>query len=379
MSAQPRKFFPALESLRGVAALVVIIYHVGWMSPFYEIGFIRNGALMVDIFFVLSGFVMVHCYGQRLGGSTRFWGFVSSRLWRIYPLHLLMLFVFLGIEILKYIAELNFGIISGTPAFSKSNEESFVYHLFLLHSLIQDHGSFNFPSWSISTEFYTYIVFAFTVVFLKKKNFSSIIFVIIAGLSLFKIIALGHTSLTFDYQDSIYRCLYGFFVGAFAYKVYQKISAVNELKNNQSIVLFLFFLISILLVYGLSIKHDNYIEFFIPPLAAILILLLALYPKCVVTKAFCWRPLLWLGKVSYSMYMIHMVFIWAFSAFMQTVLKTPKVTIESNDTVIMSSMLGGAFLTFFLLICVLCTSHFTYKYIENPCRKFSKLKNKRHK
>ncbi|MFT6909794.1 MAG: peptidoglycan/LPS O-acetylase OafA/YrhL [Oleiphilaceae bacterium] len=369
---QPRSFFQSLESLRGIAALVVVLNHVGWMNPLYEIGFIRNGALMVDLFFVLSGFVIVHCYGHRFIDQGSLWAFLKARFWRLYPLHLLMLFVFLGIELIKYVAELKLGIVSGNPAFSKSNGESFFYQIFLLHSLIQDHGSFNSPSWSISTEFYTYISFAIVMAIVKTERFLSFIFITIVVLSLFIILKTGHASLTFDDQYTIFRCSYGFFIGAFVHGIYQKLSVLDQLKNNPHIGSATLLFIIILLAYVLGIKQDNFIEFFMPPLVGVLILLLTLFPENIATKTFCWPPFLWLGKVSYSIYMVHMAFIWFFSALAQAVMRIPKTTIDNGDTIVSTSMLEGTIMIFALVICVLYTSHFTYKYIEDPFRKFAK-------
>ena len=370
MQIKQRNYFQSLESLRGIAALIVVLYHVGWMYPLYDIGFIRNGALMVDLFFVLSGFVMVHCYREYFFENNGLLKFLKARFWRLYPLHLLMLFVFLGIELIKYVAELKFGIVSGSPAFVKSNWESFSYQIFLLHSLVQEHGSFNSPSWSISTEFYTYIVFAFIMINVRKYNLLPLIFIGVAGVSLFIILNNGHDSLTFDYQDSIFRCFYGFFIGAFTYEVYQKTLNRPFIKNNfiGSICFIFIFIISI---YILGIKHDNYIEFLTPFLFSFLILTLVFFPKNACHKALCWMPFQWLGKVSYSIYMIHMAYIWVFSAALQAVMKVPKGTVD-GDEVIMTSMLFGSIVTFLLIICILGTSYFTFKYIEDPFRKFAK-------
>ena len=58
--------YGSLESLRGVAALLVAFYHVAWLIRFTMRGSCGNSYLMVDLFFVLSGFVMCHGYGDRI-------------------------------------------------------------------------------------------------------------------------------------------------------------------------------------------------------------------------------------------------------------------------------------------------------------------------
>jgi peptidoglycan/LPS O-acetylase OafA/YrhL len=364
MPSSTRVFFRQLEALRGIAALIVVIYHVGWINPLYDIGIIRNGALMVDVFFVLSGFVMMHCYGEYFVNKAKVIIFMKSRFWRLYPLHLLMLCVFLLIEIAKYIAELKFDVQSGAPAFSKSNGESFFYQVFLLHSLFQDHGSFNSPSWSISTEFYTYILFAFLMTFTHNVKQRYIIFICISAISLFTILSLGHKSLTFDYQDSIFRCFYGFFIGAFTYEIYKiMLKRVQELQYKK--IKFIFLTITlIILVYILAIKHDNYLEFVVPPLVGLFILLIILSPNNIINKILCLPLFLWLGKISYSIYMIHLAFIWFFSALMQVLMKAPKIEAENGDLVISIPQFQGGIMVIVLLSSILFFSHFTYKYIE---------------
>ena len=60
-------FFLGLQSLRGVAALIVLLFHIpAWYAPFSEANTVRNGYLMVDLFFVLSGFVLMHAYGASI-------------------------------------------------------------------------------------------------------------------------------------------------------------------------------------------------------------------------------------------------------------------------------------------------------------------------
>ncbi len=81
--------FIALDGLRGVAALVVIVMHRGrWWYP--QGGFLGHGYLAVDFFFLLSGFVIAFAYDSRLQAGMSPWRFMGLRLIRLYPL------IFLG-------------------------------------------------------------------------------------------------------------------------------------------------------------------------------------------------------------------------------------------------------------------------------------------
>jgi peptidoglycan/LPS O-acetylase OafA/YrhL len=78
--------FGTLDGLRGVAVMVVVLYHAGiifgaWISRF--------GYLAVDLFFALSGFVLSHAYDNRFVGGMRVAEFLYLRVVRLYPLYFL--------------------------------------------------------------------------------------------------------------------------------------------------------------------------------------------------------------------------------------------------------------------------------------------------
>lgn len=103
-----RPRYDILDGLRGVAALMVLLYHVFndaksffvWPTPVYEF---YHGFLGVDFFFILSGFVMGYAYDESLtsgpypgrGGTLTFWGFIKRRLIRLHPM--VVMGVFLGL------------------------------------------------------------------------------------------------------------------------------------------------------------------------------------------------------------------------------------------------------------------------------------------
>src|ERR1700744_4959496 len=91
MSSSRPQDIPALTGLRGVAALWVVLFHMELETP---IPIIEKGYLGVDIFFILSGFILMHVYADRK--EFNYNEFVRARLARIYPLHMLSLVV-LGI------------------------------------------------------------------------------------------------------------------------------------------------------------------------------------------------------------------------------------------------------------------------------------------
>jgi peptidoglycan/LPS O-acetylase OafA/YrhL len=147
-----------LDSYRFIAASLVCLYHFNKadvlglqaLAPGFS-----NIQLMVDFFFVLSGFVIAKTYAGKVTDGASFGRFMWKRLARLYPLHL----VTLGVGILG-------GMIVGTGALQPGTNpdvfsgKAILANLTLTHSMgVTSYGSFNIPSWSISAEMFVYALF----------------------------------------------------------------------------------------------------------------------------------------------------------------------------------------------------------------------------
>lgn len=82
--------YELLDGLRGVAALLVVFYHIFEGLSFAAGGtlitVINHGYLAVDFFFILSGFVIGYAYDDRLGKSMSLGNFFKRRLIRLHPM-----------------------------------------------------------------------------------------------------------------------------------------------------------------------------------------------------------------------------------------------------------------------------------------------------
>ena len=88
-----RESLSGLQALRGIACLLVLGYHLQMWEASLGLGLPFFGAFRwfgyagVDLFFVLSGFVIAHANAGRLGQPTAVPGYLARRLWRIFPLY----------------------------------------------------------------------------------------------------------------------------------------------------------------------------------------------------------------------------------------------------------------------------------------------------
>ncbi len=143
-----------LTALRFFAAMWVVLYHFWPNLQADRPNIIARGYLGVELFFVLSGFILCHVYlesfrARRFGYRDFLW----ARLARIYPMHLSII---AGLALL--IGGLSFaGIHAGDKLIIWS---SLPAHLTLTQAWgLAPHGGWNHPSWSISAEWFAYLTF----------------------------------------------------------------------------------------------------------------------------------------------------------------------------------------------------------------------------
>lgn len=151
--------FVALDSLRGVAALLVVAFHVfdGGVAPGWS--FARHGWVFVDFFFVLSGFVIAGAYGEKLAQGFPVLRFMVLRWGRIFPLHLAIL----SLYVLGEAALLILDPGNMRAAFQgERNLRDLVLTATLTQAFIHPTPlGWNAPSWSISVEIWLYAAVAF--------------------------------------------------------------------------------------------------------------------------------------------------------------------------------------------------------------------------
>lgn len=355
---------PSLTPLRGIAAALVAVFHfqVYYIRfvPRDESMFIDKGYLMVDLFFLMSGFLIMHVYGQSFSNritraSLR--KFIVARFARIYPLHIITLLLMVAVFYLKKF-----------PATGFYDPGAIVSHIFLLHSFpLNKEVTWNIPSWSISAEWWSYMLFPFLCLLLFKKRKITIGLMLLLIIVIYIVVVfflprhdlydhsadlLNDLDVTSDY--GFLRSIAGFMSGMLLYLLYCR----DEIKKRFSPG-YITLLTALLVIYCM---HKDVQDLVFVPLFGVLILgatsntgkLSALLNN---------KPLAYLGDISYSVYMLHFLLI---QAIMMVVYH---FGYHAHQKIELSFIKGlGACGGYFVILLLL--SAFSYRFIEKPCRKY---------
>jgi peptidoglycan/LPS O-acetylase OafA/YrhL len=296
-ATHPRRYI-ALDSLRGLCACFVVLFHLQVTGGIAALPIFRNAWLLVDFFFVLSGFVIMASYGRRLAEGYSPFAFMALRLGRVYPVHLAMIGAYAAIEIASLVLHLD--SFTGREAFTGSQSGDALWQNLALLQIfgLQDATTWNGPSWSIAAEIWAYLLVAIGLSLLGLR------FLFVAGgvvlLAPLVMASVGHEWLDWTYSWSLVRCLYGFGIGMLAYELHRaskaragRFAGLVELCAAAACLLALMRITS------------GPIEYAMPPLFAAAILVFA-REGGFVSRALCTAPMQALGRWSYSIYMVHL-------------------------------------------------------------------------
>ena len=368
-----KNHYVPLDSIRGLAALCVVIHHFVISKPLAELlqnkawidcAFFVNSWLFVDLFFVLSGIVISLNYVQSGFGSFGFREYVTRRLARIYPMHIVTLLAFLLFRLVR-LSLVGVGFMHAMPPeMPVNNAYSFFVNVLLLHALgFVDYLSWNAPSWSISAEFYTYLVFGLVVIFAQKMKDAGVIYVlsgVLVSASLLIIVFVLHKeSMDFHYDFGVVRCVFSFFLGVLAVRVVASVpSATSPLRQTGWQFGAAIAAITAVCVVG----SFPAVGFVAPVVFAVLLGSLMAFPARVLPQILSIKPLVWLGKRSYSIYMVH-AFVLVLIEYFARGVGAPRFLALDGHLV---SGTAASLLLIVLVAAVLVVANLTFKHIESP-------------
>ncbi|MBS0273573.1 MAG: acyltransferase [Proteobacteria bacterium] len=329
--------FRTLDGWRGVCALLVALHHFPAHGFVYALPLVRNAWLLVDFFFVLSGFVIAYAYGERLSNGAQIKSFALRRFLRLWPLHAVILCGFVTLEVVGFTRT---GVIftGGRSLYALCTNLLLVQALGLHRGL-----TWNTPSWSISTEFWTYLIFA-AACFLLPRMRAAISIGLIA-LSIAILVFISRFGMRETFEWGIARCVFGFFTGVLTHDIWARgwLKRLGGSTAEIGAVLFA-------LAYLIFIPGNRALEYLAPPVFACLVLVFA-NGRGLVSEVMDRRAVNALGRWSYSIYMVHMLVL----AMIASALNIANFTGWRADA-----------LTLGYIACVAGVSAYTWRWVEIP-------------
>lgn len=365
--------YRALDGLRGAAALLVVCFHLRWPNHVTHNEFIRHGYLAVDLFFVLSGFVIAANYARRLTDFATAREFVYLRFFRVYPLHLAVLGGFVSLELAKLWAARSGLLVPGHAPFTDNTSvAALIANILLIHSLdVLPALSWNSPSWSISCEFVAYILFAVGALSLPFRNRAAATAAVVLAFLGYVTIALTRQSLDVTYDFGLVRCVCGFFLGmaVFEYsgRSYGRTSAARSWAASPWTQIGLV----AALVLVMSFASGPSIVLIVPIFVTLVAALQS--DRGPVGRILNARAMRFLGRISYSIYMVHTLVLNVVSILLKRVFAVP----ADADPVTLVPVLRidpwiGDLLVVAVIGLVLAVSAVTYALVEEPARQYGR-------
>ncbi|KDB09699.1 acyltransferase 3 [Burkholderia sp. lig30] len=279
--------FMKLEGLRGILCLSVAMGHYGVENIFHRVGLGLNFSYAVNVFFVISGFVLAHSnyYGSK---SVGLYEFSVKRFARLYPLHIASLLLAVAV----YFAsgrEINWII--------------FAQNIFLVQNIGLNPNlySFNFPSWSVSVEFWCSIIFfVVTRVFAARELF--VITALLVGVASIFFMNIVRTyppaNVALGLNAGLLNGLVGFALGICVYHVTSIPICKRVLSGKWA---GWFACIGLVLFFVVDISPRWSFTFYCFAALAVAVAACRSTENGLLNA----RPILWLGKISFSIYLIH--------------------------------------------------------------------------
>jgi len=286
---------PPIHSLTGVrffAAAWVVALHFGEITPTHTVkypiadNFVSKGGLGVDLFFVLSGFILSYVYTETFSRSVRssdYRTFILFRIGRIYPVHLvtfLFMMLLLGAQL---------ALSGGTAHPERFTSVMVVSTLTMTHAWIPGVVSPNLPSWSISAELFAYLLFPMLIVLIARLRAGAALF-IVTGI----LLATTYESLPFD--APLVRVMAGFLVGMGAFRL-GHIEIRGRLQRWGGLIA-----VALIVCWVVSSAAPR-LELGVVLFAALIVLVRS--TNDLAGRFLALPALVYLGEVSYSLYMVH--------------------------------------------------------------------------
>lgn len=289
-SAAPQRFI-ALDSLRGIAALFIVFYHMGdfgWVAGWTPF---RSGWLAVEFFFVLSGFVIAMSYGARLAQGYPRGSFLLIRFGRVFPLHLAVVAGFTLLEFAVF-----------RPVFGEAHGLwEWVRGTFLLDAFAVGASNFYAPvSWAVGVEM---ILYALSALLFGRGPMATAIAILLAAAGAW---GIAMQFKVFGFGFLLQRGLFDFALGVLAWGFHQRLAKFEFSAALLTVAEIAIVALIIWLLY-LPGKDGRWV-LILAPLYVVMVLVFA-RDRGIVARALHAKPMLWLGQISFALFMVHLFWV----------------------------------------------------------------------
>lgn len=285
------RMLPGLTGLRGVAALWVLLYH---MFGLRGVPILNVGYAGVDIFFILSGFVLSHVYLRdvNLTEPRHYLRFLGVRLARIYPLHVFTLCCLLALVIVWPDI-----VPPARRAAGNFNASAFIASLLLVQDWVPGmYASWNGPSWSLSAEWFAYLTFPLLLLPIRRITSARLLVLLAIGALCGMLAALyvaGYRATDAVTLGGMARMAGDFTAGCLLHAAFAR-GWRFPVAPAMAVML-------ALLAAGLALPSWRLPLVF----SFALMVVLAAQGRSLFADLLEWRPVMLLGEISFSLYMTH--------------------------------------------------------------------------
>ena len=220
-------------------------------------------------------------------------------------------------------------------------------------------------------EFYLYVVIAsLMLVFAHIRGlFWMLVSMMISSIAGYLLMREGATES--QYVD-VLRGFAGFFAGVFVYEIRRYLMTLDMRAKALGLICNAT-AVSAVIAAVVLLNRDGFAPYVWGyPIFAILVLSLSLLPdKHGVNRLLTAKLLLWLGQISYSLYMVHQALFWGFKQFMRVVLHAPQIIVHGQKMLSTSFWIGQLLLIGAVSLTLAC-AHLSYRYVEDRYRRKSR-------
>ncbi len=293
---------PALTGLRFWLALWVIINHLVGKGHVYEPvaqmlpgplqAILRGGYQAVPTFFVLSGFVLARTYAATQWNRANLWKYLAGRFARVYPVYLLSLLI-----VLPFIVR------------AKDQPKGWLVamHLTLMQGWWVGHytAGWNTPAWSLSCEMFFYLVFPLLIILMKDWGWVGTLCAGLLACAMTPAMVIG------GFSDQIKPIVHlpDFLMGIAAFRAFDLLTKRRTEAAGKWLYGMGILGSAAIIGYAQLLPKAVTANMLLRPMNAVLLLGLGLGGGWI-ARGLSTRPMVYLGKASYGMYILHIPILW---------------------------------------------------------------------